>query len=150
MLEKISIRSISAEETRQLRAVILRPGQATEQQVYLNDEAAGSFHAGAYLDGELIGIASVFHEPPPGEDDHGAWRLRGMAVHEQARRQGIGRLLLEHCLKHIESQGGERLWCNGRVSALAFYHRLGLQERGEIFNIPDSGPHYQMVRPIRI
>jgi len=150
MVERISIRSIRAQETLHLRAAILRPGQTKEQQVYPNDEASGSFHAGAYLDGELIGIASVFHEAPPGEQDEGAWRLRGMAVHEQARRQGIGRLLLECCLEHIEAQGGESLWCNGRVTALAFYQRLGFKERGEIFDVPESGPHYQMVRPIQI
>lgn len=150
MQTQISLRPIQALETRQLRATILRPGQTSEQQAYPNDETPGSFHAGAFLNGELIGIASVFHEPPPGEDDPGAWRLRGLAVQEQARRRGIGRLLLERCLEHIEGLGGERLWCNGRVSALAFYHRLGFQERGEIFNVPESGPHYQMERPVRI
>ena len=150
MQAQIIIVSISAQETHQLRAAILRPGQTSEQQVYPNDEMPVSFHAGAFLDGELIGIASVFHEAPPGETDLGAWRLRGMAVQEQARRQGVGRLLLESCLEHIEGMGGERLWCNGRVSALEFYHRLGFQERGEIFNIPESGPHYQLMRSIRI
>ena len=150
MQAQIKIVSISAQETLQLRAAILRPGQTREQQVYPNDEAPGSFHAGAYLEGELIGIASIFHEAPPGEADLGAWRLRGMAVLEQARRQGVGRLLLERCLEHIEGMGGERLWCNGRVSALEFYHRLGFHERGEIFNIPESGPHYLLMRPIRI
>jgi len=149
-MANISIHSIRSQQTHQLRAAILRPGQTSEQQVYPNDEAPGSFHAGAYLNGELIGIASVFHEAPPGEADLGAWRLRGMAVQEQARRQGVGRLLLERCLEHIEALGGEQLWCNGRVSALEFYHRLGFRERGEIFNIPESGPHYQMMRPIRI
>jgi len=150
MLENISIRSIQAQETRTLRAIILRPGQTSEQQIYPNDEAPGSFHAGAYRDGELIGIASVFHESPPGEDDEGAWRLRGMAVQAEARRLGIGRLLLERCLEYIQAQGGERLWCNGRVTALAFYHHLGFKESGEIFDVPESGPHYQMERPIRL
>lgn len=149
MVERISVRSIRAREAQPLRAAILRPGQTSEQQVYPNDEAPGSFHAGVYLDGKLVGIASVFHESPPGEDDEDAWRLRGMAVHAEARRQGIGRLLLECCLEYIQAQGGERLWCNGRVTALAFYHNLGFKERGQIFDVPESGPHYQMERPIR-
>ena len=141
----IKILSISAQETRPLRAAILRPGQTSAQQVYPDDEAPGSFHAGAYLQDELVGIASVFHEAPPGEEDPNAWRLRGMGVQADFRGQGIGRLLLEKCLAYVEQMGGEKLWCNGRVSALPFYHKLGFQEKGEVFNIPESGPHFQLV-----
>lgn len=145
MKTRVTIRSIGAQETRLLRAAILRPGQTIAQQVYPNDDAPGSFHAGAFLQDELVGIASVFHEAPPGEQDPGAWRLRGMAVQADFRRQGIGKRLLERCLEHIQRQGGKSLWCNGRVSALTFYHQLGFQERGEIFHVPESGPHYQLV-----
>jgi GNAT superfamily N-acetyltransferase len=138
------IRQISAAETRPLRQVILRPHQRVEELVYPGDDSAEAAHYGALLDGELIGVASVYREAPHGETNAGAWRLRGMAVVPQLHRKGIGSLLLSECINHAKRHGGTMMWFNARTPAAPFYQAHGFQIRGAEFLLPDIGPHYFM------
>jgi len=141
-MPEVIIRLIPAEEARPLRGAILRPNLPLEKSVYPGDDAHDTLHLGAYVMDELVGVASVFHQPPPGESLSAAWRLRGMAVRTNAQGRGYGRALLEHCIAHVAKQGGTLFWCNGRTSALSFYRSFGLEPRGEEFDVPDSGRHF--------
>jgi GNAT superfamily N-acetyltransferase len=145
---RVSIQPVSASQARPLREVVLRPGYPPEKSIYPQDRLPQVLHAGALMEGELVGVATVFPEPPPWELVPGAWRLRGMAVLAPARGLGIGKQLVQFCLEHIQSQGGRLLWCNARVSALPFYQGLGFQTIGAQFLSPESGPHVQMFRTI--
>lgn len=140
----MDIRPITAEAARPLRAALLRPGRPHEESAYPGDEASDTLHAGAFVGGTLVGVASVFREPPPGASDATAWRLRGMAVAPEARRGGCGRALLERCVAHVFSQGGTGLWCNARSTAAGFYLALGFESDGEEFRTPDGIPHFLM------
>lgn len=144
----VEIKTIPAGETRPLRQRVLRPGQRLEELDYPGDAAPDTRHLGAYLNGELVGIASVYREPMPGADGSQAWRLRGMATLASTRRTGVGQSLLAACIAHAVAHGGTRLWCNARTSAFAFYHALGFQTEGEEFELPEIGPHYRMWRSI--
>jgi len=141
------IRRIDAAATRPLRHAILRPHQRPEQLVYPGDDAADTFHAGAFRAGRLLGIASVTPSPFPGADWPAPWQLRGMAVATELRGQGYGRALIAACLAHIAAHGGRTLWCNGRTSALLFYRALGFQPFGGEF-VTDTGPHYVLWRGV--
>ncbi|MBA2339708.1 MAG: GNAT family N-acetyltransferase [Pyrinomonadaceae bacterium] len=142
----INIHSISPEETRPLRRAVLRPDQSPEESIYPGDDAPDTLHLGAYLNGETVGVASLYHEPPPGEDDETAWRLRGMAILPQLQRQGYGKALLERCLAHVSAQGGITLWCNARTTAAEFYRASGFEVIGEEYELPGIGMHYMMRR----
>lgn len=148
----MQIRPISAAETRPLRADILRPGQPPESLVYPGDDAPDSFHAGAFLGGVLVGIASVYPEPLPIDlpdlAPNSAFRLRGMATRPELQGQGLGRAVLEGCLTHVRDAGAEVLWCNARTGALGFYRRLGFETVGDKFEIEGIGPHYVMWRRV--
>ena len=139
------IRSITAAEARPLRHAVLRPGLPPETTLYPGDDDADSFHAGAFVAGALVGVATLHHKPPPGEADAGAWQLRGMAVAPEQQGRGLGRALAQACGQAAAARGGTRLWCNGRVSALGFYRSLGFEPVGEVFQLPHSGPHYLLV-----
>jgi GNAT superfamily N-acetyltransferase len=145
---QLNLRPITAAETRQLRQRVLRPNQRPEEQVYPNDDAPDTLHAGAFHDGKLVGIATVFHDAPPGETNPRAWRLRGMAVLPAMQQQGIGRALIEFCVAHVRTRDGDLLWCNGRTSARTFYESLGLRAAGEEFDLPVSGPHFVFRREL--
>lgn len=138
------VRPITAEASRPLRAAVLRPGRPPGDSTYPGDDAPETLHIGAFLGGDLIGVASIFREPPPGEQDAGAWRLRGMAVAPEARRGGHGRALLGVCVAHVASRGGTKLWCNARSTAAGFYRSLGFESSGEEFETPDGIPHFRM------
>jgi GNAT superfamily N-acetyltransferase len=143
---QVWLEPISADQARPLRAVVLRPGYPFEKSIYPQDSLPQVLHAGALLEGELVGVATVFPEEPPWVSAPDAWRLRGMAVLAPVRGLGIGKQLIGFCLDHIRSQGGRMLWCNARVAALAFYQGLGFQTIGQEFLSPESGPHFQMFK----
>lgn len=138
------VRPVPASATRPLRLKVLRPGQPPENAHYPGDEAPDTFHAGVYEDDRLVAAASIFHEPPPGEQDPGAWRLRGVAVDPAAQRRGYGRSVVLACLDHVASQGGTRLWCNARAGALDFYLSLGFRSLGERFETSDGHAGFRM------
>lgn len=143
------VRSISAAETRPLRAQILRLGQAAESLVYPGDDHPEVLHAGAFHDGKLVGVATIYPEDPPTEYaarliNRGSFRLRGMATTPEVRGLGYGRQLLELCFEHIRNHSSDLLWCNARIGALDFYKRLGLETIGPEFEIVGIGGHYVM------
>ncbi|MDX1440452.1 MAG: GNAT family N-acetyltransferase [Rubricoccaceae bacterium] len=143
------IRAITADETRTLRSVLLRPGQPPENLVYPGDDTPEALHVGAFHDGKLVGIASIYPELPPEEHRNKipagkAFRLRGMATTPEVRGLGYGRQLLEFCFDHMQKHNAPILWCNARIGAQEFYKRLGLQTIGPEFEIEGIGPHYVM------
>jgi GNAT superfamily N-acetyltransferase len=126
----MEIRKISADEAQPLRAAILRPGVPFEASVYPLDYNAESMHMGAFEDNELVTVASIFHEPPPGEENPEAYRLRGMVTLPEKQRRGYGRAVLLRCIAHIARQHGTLLWCNARIDAVDFYRTLQFETEG--------------------
>ncbi|MFC2026048.1 GNAT family N-acetyltransferase [Chloroflexota bacterium] len=148
MNPNIATRPITAQETYALRGTILRPNQPKKDLVFTGDTAGDTFHAGAFSDDKLIGVASAFHENPPFDPTINGWRLRGMAVVEKLRGMGYGRALLRTCMKFITEQGGVVVWCNSRTYAIPFYISMGFAVHGDEFDIPTIGPHYVMWRHV--
>ena len=127
----VEIRSIIAEEAQPLRAAILRPGLPFEESVYPQDKDPEAMHLGAYVDNELVTVASIFHEPLPGDANPKAWRLRGMVTMPELQRHGYGRAVLLKCIEHVARHGGSVLWCNARIDAVEFYRSLQFETIGE-------------------
>lgn len=140
------IRPITEHQTRPLRHEILRPHQPISALAYRGDDAPDTLHVGAFSDGKLIGVASVYREPMPASNDPGAWRLRGMAVTPALQRTGIGHALFDACVAHCRKHGGTMLWFNARTPAIEFYRAMGCEVRGDEFELPDIGPHVVMWR----
>lgn len=143
------IRAIAPDQTYPLRSLVLRPGQPMYACQWPGDNDPGSFHAGAFLDRELVAIASVILQAMPDCDQtragrHRSFRLRGMATHPGYRGQGLGSALLRYCIERTRDAGGDLLWCNARTPAVEFYRRAGFESVGEEFETPDIGPHVRM------
>lgn len=144
----VSVRTVPATETRPLRHLVLRPGQSAESTVYPGDDDPDTRHFAAFVDGQLVGIASLYKEAREGADIVPGWRLRGMATSGEARGKGVGRALLAACLEHVAAAGGGEVWCNARAEALGFYAAAGFELLGEEFEIPGIGPHRVMRRDV--
>lgn len=147
----IKVCPITAEQARPLRHQVLRSHLPYDTTKYPTDDAPDSFHAGAFNNEELIGIASVARQIIPIEADSFAnknfWQLRGMAVLPSQQGQGVGKQLVLACVAHIAQYGNAILWCNGRTSALKFYQALNFQTIGGEFESSNgTGPHYVMWR----
>ena len=140
----VEVRQISAAQTVPLRHAVLRPGRPVETAFFAGDDLATTKHFGAFRNGQLLCIASLFEAQLPDEHGVAAIQLRGMATATEAQRTGLGRALVLVCVAFAREKGARLLWCNARTYAAGFYSKLGFEIVGKEFDIPDVGPHYRM------
>src|SRR5215468_9084643 len=131
----IEVRAISTEDTIPLRLAVLRPGRPRDSALFPGDNAPGTRHYGAFRDGRLLSIASLYRAELPEKPSQEAYQLRGMATDETARNQGLGRALVYACIEYARSQRVPVLWCNARTTAVDFYRRLEFETIGPEFVI---------------
>lgn len=74
----------------------------------------------AYIDERLIGVVRLCPE-------QGTTVLRGMQVHPEFQRQGVGALLLADCVPHLE-QGSA--YCLPYDHLIDFYRKAGFELAG--------------------
>lgn len=98
----------------------------TEQSVYETFCQSQAFITVAEIEGELAGYCIVYHVLDECE-------IARIAVDEKARRQGVGRGLLDYVCKCCREKQVERLMLDVRESnagARAFYQNFGFVEDG--------------------
>lgn len=139
---------ISASDTYHLRQKMLRPGRSLEECKFPGDEDEQTFHLGAFHENKLVSVASFFFEKHPNFEEPYQYRLRGMATHEDFQRKGYSRELLKVAFPIIKQNFCTLLWCNARLGAVGFYQTVGFEKIGEVFEIPEIGPHYLMFKKI--
>ncbi|AGA21534.1 Hypothetical protein YitI [Bacillus subtilis subsp. subtilis str. BSP1] len=144
----LEVKTISAEDTYEIRHRILRPHQSIEQCKYEEDHAKGSFHLGAFFEGKLISIASFSPQNQPLVKESPAYRLRGMATLEGYRDQKGGSTLIKHAEEKLAENGVQAVWCNARSHVKGYYSKLGWEVLGEPFEIPGIGTHIIMYKKL--
>ncbi|PTT33676.1 hypothetical protein DBR23_28700 [Acidovorax sp. HMWF018] len=85
---------------------------------------------GAFAEEELIGSAALYQFPAEPFDDEPWSAIAGVIVHPSARKQGVGRTLVEMCLNRIQELGahGVSLVVNvPNPAAVALYESLGFE-----------------------
>jgi GNAT superfamily N-acetyltransferase len=140
----VDVRQITAVETVPLRHAVLRPGRPVETALFQGDDLSSTTHFGAFRNGQLLCVASLYEAELPDRPGVAAIQLRGMATAAEAQRTGLGRALMFGCIAFARANGARLLWCNARVFACGFYSKLGFEIVGSEFDIPDVGPHYRM------
>jgi GNAT superfamily N-acetyltransferase len=120
----ISIERIDAEQALPVRHRVLWPDRPIDY-CRLDEDGAG-WHFGAFKDGVLVCVASVFIEQDQA-------RLRKFATLPEYQSRGIGSAMLTHILAQLRDAGIRRIWCEGRQSAAGFYRRFGMAEEGQVF-----------------
>lgn len=143
------IQLCSPDTLRPLRLRVLRPGRSPEVVIYPADSLSGSFHLAAIYKEQVIGAASWMPEAHPGFQRKNPYRLRGMATDPQFQGKGVGKALIQESLRQLQSRSVDFAWCNAREVAFTFYSRLGFRFYGELFDIPDIGPHKVMYRELK-
>jgi GNAT superfamily N-acetyltransferase len=133
----------------QLRWDVLRPGRAIEAARFPGDLAPETIHVGAFDGARNIACATATRVAWEGRP---AWQLRGMGVAADWQKRGVGQLLLEELLELLRAAALEvsLIWCNAREEAVEFYQKQGWRVASEKFYIEDVGPHFKMMRELRI
>lgn len=137
---------------------MLRPN-LTPDDVLPGDEVADiAIHFAAWLDdpnctgaveAAPISACVVYPDRCPFRPATAPWHLRQMATDPQHRGIGAGSAVLAAVVAELTDRGADLLWCNARVSAQAFYQRLGFDSFGEVFTDErHTVPHIRMWRPI--
>ncbi|PFD44075.1 GNAT family N-acetyltransferase [Bacillus cereus] len=144
----IIVKNIEGSETYVLRQKILRPNQTLAGCKYPSDYETDTFHLGAFINDELISIASFSKEIYPDLPAGIHYRLRGMATLPEFRNNHAGSSLIQNAEQILQERQANMLWCNGRITVTDYYKRLGFQEHGEIFEIEPIGLHKVLYKKI--
>lgn len=139
-------RRATASEVWPLRHAILRDGQPPETARFPGDTAADAAHFVVEDGGEVVGVASLLAEGHESVRADRPYRIRGMAVAEGRRGQGIGTALLSACLEAAIENGADVVWCHARLPARSLYARAGFADVAEPFVSATLGPHVTMAR----
>jgi N-acetylglutamate synthase-like GNAT family acetyltransferase len=107
-----------------MRQEVLYPTK-TFQSMIMDEDFTG-LHFGAFYDGQLVSVVSLSQQ----END---FQFRKFAVLPSMQHKGVGRQLLQYITNFASAQGGKRIWCNARLSAVAFYYKSGFATTGDKF-----------------
>jgi len=134
-MNDLSIEQIRPEVTWRLRQKILYPQQHFLEMKLAED--ANGIHFGGFRDDRLVCVVSLFGN----EDDY---QFRKFAVEPIYQHKGIGSKMLEYVTNFVKDEGGKRLWCNARLSAVPFYLKHGFSNTGNLFTNKD-GIEYEIL-----
>ena len=146
----MKVRQISAKDTYSIRQKMLRPGREAIECIFKDDEDNQTIHLGAFIDGKLVSVASFFFNNNPRFAENVQYQLRGMATLPEHQNHGYSRELLKFGFPMIKRNFCDLVWCNARTSAEGFYQKAGFEAIGEVFDIPDVGPHRLMIKKFSI
>ena len=139
---------INASDTYQIRSQVLRPGKPIEATYFKDDDNDQSFHLGAFIDSQLVSVASFYFETSQDLQEEYQYRLRGMATLPDHQGKGLSSALLKTAFPIIKQNFCQLLWCNARTTAQGFYQKVGFERTGDEFQIRDIGPHILMYKTI--
>lgn len=130
----ISIRSISARDTLDIRHKVLWPSKPLSYVQIPQDEEGQ--HFGAFLHGEPgpCAVISVFVEPLPSHPEEVALRFRKFACLPTYRNRGIGSALFDYVAQTVmQDTKSSILWCDAREDTLPWYEKRGMKRIGDVF-----------------
>lgn len=88
--------------------------------IKLADDPNG-IHFGLYAKHQLVAVVSLFNV------GH-VYQFRKFATITAEQSKGYGTILLTHVINYVNEMGGQKLWCNARVSATGFYNKFGMMQ----------------------
>lgn len=147
MPNKNRIQFISTEQTINLRSRILRPNQPIENCYYTKDNDEDTFHLGVSIDAKIVSNGTFMREQNINlQNAKLAYRLRGMATHNEFQRQGLGKLIIESALIELKKRNCDLLWFIARLTAVNFYKKLGFKSLEGVLDITAKNPHKVMYK----
>lgn len=144
----VDFKSVDAKTILNIRHRVLRQGKPIDSCHFNGDNAATTYHIAAFTQDKIIACVSLINNTNKDLQDQQTYQLRGMAVLENYQGQKIGQDLLTQAEKQLVSINIKTVWCNVRIKAIPFYKKNHYFQIGEIFNIPEVGPHVLMYKNI--
>jgi len=124
-VEKLHIEQIRPDLTLHLRQEVLYPNESLNAMKM--EEDANGLHFGVFADDRLVAVVSLFQTG-------NIFQFRKFAVAPHMQGHGIGKALLLYIVNFAKAQGGLRIWCNARSTAVEFYRKAGFVTTGKTFS----------------
>jgi phosphoribosylformimino-5-aminoimidazole carboxamide ribotide isomerase len=121
---QLSIEQIRPELTWRLRHEVLYPHKKIHEMEM--EEDSDGFHFAAFTDNKVVAVVSLFQNCKD-------FQFRKFAVDPAYQSRGIGSSVLTYITDFAKTNGGTRLWCNARLSAVDFYLKYGFSSTGKTF-----------------
>ncbi|GLS91025.1 N-acetyltransferase [Psychromonas marina] len=128
----MDIREIKWQQALPLRHQVLWPQKSPEFCKVNGDENAK--HYGAYIEGVLVSVASVYIEEATTKQQNKGARLRKFATLAPHQGRGIGTALITFILNQLKQDDVAFFWCDARKTAVGFYQRFDMQVQGNEFD----------------
>ena len=115
-----------------LRWKILREPLGLEQETEKDDLEDKSIHRVVKIENQIIGVGRLHFI-----DDSKA-QIRYMAVEDNFRKSGVGKLIVDEFIKISENRNTKKIMLYARESVIDFYKNLGfdiIQEAHKLQNI---------------
>ena len=146
---KVEITSIEVSKCYPLRHEMLRRGKPFETCYFDGDNSEGTFHLGAIVDNEIIGIISVYEKDLTQFKNSKGAQFRGIAVALKHQRKGVASKLINCAEKETKKRMNPKyIWLNGRISANNLYLGRGFDLIGDPFEINTIGIHQRFIKMI--
>ena len=142
----MKVKQISTYDTYAIRQQMLRPSKNIDSCKFQSDDDDQTIHLGAFVSSKLVSVASFYFTNNPQFSEDNQYQLRGMATLPEHQNQGFSRELLKFGFPLIKQNFCQLVWCNARSSAEGFYEKTGFEAVGNIFDIPEVGPHRLMIK----
>ena len=125
----------------QIRTTVFQHEQGVSAELEFDGKDVSAIHLLAYLDNKAVGTARIR------EIDAGTAKIERLAILPEARKQGIGRKLMETALKVISEQNKSSVIVHAQEYIASLYQQLGFVIVGERFN--EAGiTHVKMVNQL--
>ena len=144
---KVEIVSIEVSKCYPLRHKMLRKGKPLETCHFDGDNLKGTFHLGALVDKEIIGIISVYEKDLTQFKNSKGAQFRGIAVASKHQRKGVASKLINYAQRETKKKINPKyIWLNGRISANNLYLNRGFKPIGDRFEINTIGIHQRFIK----
>jgi len=141
----MTIKELPAADIRKLRHEVLWPHKSSFEDCMIEpDHISTTFHMGALENNEVVGTSTFLIDVNEKFDTKCQYRLRAMATSPSVRGKQVGRQIIEASIQKLKNMKIDLLWCDARLEATGFYEKLGFTMMGEIYNVPNIGPHKLM------
>lgn len=140
-----SFQKESAMDLRSLRFLVLWPHKQSEEECLLDiDFAIDTAHFSVRNEQQMVvSCCTIVKESRVVDEKVCEYRLRAMATHPSVRGEGLGKRVLEFAMSHYPNQ---HFWCDARQVAMPFYEKCGWQVYSSVYEIPQIGPHFLMMK----
>lgn len=141
----MEIKELETKDIQKLRHEILwQHKKSVDECVIDADSFEGTFHIGAVKNDEVVGTSTFIIDVNNNFDTINQYRLRAMATSPKVRGEGVGKQIVKFAIKKLKQMNVELLWCDARLEATGFYEKLGFNSVGDVYNVPNIGPHKLM------